>query len=86
MENPRQQLMNVGALHAAAALENDIRKEKRRMRSISREDPDVLLALARARDAEAADERKRRRDIDDANSTLMTRGKLINISTMRRCF
>ena len=49
LENSRKQLMDVGAVHAAGQLEVEIRKETHRVREVSREDPDVLLGLARAR-------------------------------------
>ena len=76
LENSRAQLMDVGAVHAAGQLEIEIRKEKHRMREVSREDPDVLLGLARIRDTRAEEERKRRLAIEDANRQVMTRQKL----------
>ena len=56
LSDAKAQLMAYGLVGAAATIENDIRKEKRRIREISREDPDVLVALARVRDAERAEE------------------------------
>jgi len=76
LEDSRKQLMDVGAVHAAGQLEVEIRKEKHRMREVSREDPDVLLGLARIRDTRAEEERKRRLAIEDANRQVMTRQKL----------
>ena len=75
-EAARKQLMDVGAAHAAGQLELEIRKEQHRMREVSREDPDVLIGLSRARDARAAGERKRRLAIEDANRQVMNRQKL----------
>ena len=46
------------------------------MRAVSREDPDVMLALGRARYTEAAEDWKRRRAIADANNAVMTREKV----------
>ena len=76
LENSRKQLIDVGAVHAAGVLENDIRKEKRRMREVSRVDPDVLLGLARAADVVRAAEEKRRLAIEDANRSVTTRQRL----------
>ena len=76
LEALRKQLLGVGAVHAAGQLEQEIRKEKHRLREVSREDPDVLLWLSRARDARAVVERKRRLDIEDANRQIMNRQKM----------
>ena len=46
------------------------------MRSLGEQDPDVLLALSRQRDEEAARERKRRRVIADANAQTLNAAKL----------
>ena len=84
LEETRQQLLDHGLMSSAGVLENDIRGEKRRVRDLSREDPGVLMAVARARDAEEARDRKRRIEIADANSRIMTRHKLQKRSTMPR--
>ena len=65
-----------GAMKSVINLENDIAKERRRMRALGREDPDVLLALARQRDEEDARERTRRRAVADANARTLTAAKL----------
>ena len=65
-----------GAMRAMINLENEIRKERRRMRALSNEDPDVLVALARQRDADEARERTRRRAVADANARTHTAAKL----------
>ena len=65
-----------GAMRAVINLENEIRKERRRMRALSNEDPDVLVALARQRDADEARERTRRRAVADANARTHTKAKL----------
>ena len=76
LEVARKQLMDVGAVHAAGQLELELRKEKSRLREVSREDPDVLLGMARARDALEAESRKRRLAIEDANRQVMSKQKL----------
>ena len=65
-----------GAMKSVINLQNEIRKEKRRMRAISREDPDVLLALAQRRDREEAEERKRQQSIAVANARTRTAAKM----------
>ena len=55
---------------------NEIRKEKRRARASSREDQDVLLALARQRDQEMALERKRRLMLQEDKKRALTAAKL----------
>ena len=50
LETAMGSLKEVGAQGSVAQMMNEIRKEKRRTRASSREDPDVLLALARQRD------------------------------------
>ena len=42
-----ESLKAVGAQRAVVQLEYEIRKERRKIRAIGRDDPDVLLALAR---------------------------------------
>ena len=53
-------LKAVGAQAAVVHMANNIRKERRKARAIGRDDPHVLLALARQRDADEAQERRRR--------------------------
>ena len=69
-------LKEVGAQGPVAQLQNEIRKEKRRARASSREDPDVLLALARQRDQEMALERKRRLMLQEDKKRAQTAAKL----------
>ena len=69
-------LKEVGAQGAIAQVENDIRKEQRRVRASSREDQDVLLALAQQRDQEMALERKRRLMLQDDKKRALTAAKL----------
>ena len=76
LEECRQQLLDYGLMSSAGILENDIRRESRRIRALSQEDPGVLMAVAHARDVEDARQRKRRIDVADVNSRIMTRRKL----------
>ena len=69
-------LKEVGAQGAVAQMVNEIRKEKRRARASSREDQDVLLALARQRDQEMALERKRRLMLQEDKKRALTAAKL----------
>ena len=59
LETAMGSLKEVGAQGAVAQMMNETRQERRRARASGREDPDVLLALARSRDQEIASERKR---------------------------
>ena len=69
-------LKEVGAQGSVANLQNEIRKEKRRVRASSREDQDVLRALAQQRDEEMASERKRRLMLQEDKKRAMTAAKL----------
>ena len=69
-------LKDAGAMRSVVNLENEIKKEKRRMRAFSREDPEVLLALAQRRDHEEAKERQRQQSIAAANARTLTAAKL----------
>ena len=75
-ESAISSLQACGAMKSVINLENEIVKERRRIRSMSREDPDVVLALTRQRDEENARERKRLRDVADANARTLTIAKL----------
>ena len=61
---------------AEAIIEVDIRKERRRLRDIGRQDPDIMIALARVRDRERAEEHRQRRALQYANKMMMTNKKL----------
>ena len=60
LEAAMESLKEVGLQSAVAHMAHEIRKEWRRARAIGKEDPDVLFALARQRDQEEAQERRRR--------------------------
>ena len=76
METAIEALRELGALQAVANLENEIRKEKRRQRGMSREDDHVAYALARKRDEEEIREQKRRRMVEECNQRSITQAKL----------
>ncbi len=75
-ETAQEQFRDAGAMQAVVTIENEIRKERRRMRAICREDDGVLLALARQRDEEYAREWKRLRLVEDANARTTTAATL----------
>ena len=76
LETAMWSLKEVGAQGAVAQITNDIRKEKRRARASSREDQEVLNALARQRDAEMALERTRRLMLQEGKKRAQTAAKL----------
>ena len=53
LSQAREACREVGAVSSAVHLENDIRKERRRIREVARESPAVAAALARERDEES---------------------------------
>lgn len=71
-----QTLKDVGAMSAVVSLEAEIRKEEKRMRRSSGENPEVLRALARHMDAEAAEARERKRKVNEANAQTLSAAKL----------
>jgi hypothetical protein len=75
-ESAISSLKACGAMKSVINLQNDILKERRRIRSMGREDGDVLLALAKQGDEEDARERKRRRAVADANAQTLNAAKL----------
>ena len=77
LTDAKAQLMAYGLVGAAATIEKYIRKEKRRIREISREDPDVLVAVARVKDRDRAAENRERILTQEANEKMMTKRKLM---------
>ena len=75
-ESAIESLKACGAMKSVINLQNDIVKERRRMRLMGKEDPDVLLALSRKADEEDAKERKRRLAVADANAQTLNAAKL----------
>ena len=71
-----ESLKAVGAQAAVANLDNEIRKEKRKMRAISRDDPEVMIALARQRDAQDARAREQRWRVEEENKRTLTASKM----------
>jgi hypothetical protein len=64
-----------GAMTAAVHLENEIRKEKRRQRTLGRENNNVAQAMARRRDVEREETLKQRRLAADANTVTQAAAK-----------
>ena len=78
--------MQVGALAFVVHLDGEIRKEERKLRQRSSENPDVLRALARHMDIEAAEATRRKRLVDDANARSQERScKNKSKMPMRSC-
>ena len=73
-ENAISSLKEIGQMRSVVSLENDVQKERRRIRHLAREDPDVVLALTLQRNEENARQRKRLREIQD-EKRLMARHK-----------
>ena len=61
-----------GAMQAVMNMENEVAKERRRMRACSRESPYVMEALATRRDAERARERRQMAAVADANARTLS--------------
>ena len=76
LETAMSSLKEVGAQGSVAQLQNEIRKEKRRARASSREDQDVLRALAQQRDQEMASGRKRRLMLQEDKKRALTAAKI----------
>ena len=69
-----QALKEVGAISAAVLLENDVCRERRRMRNICKDDH-VLLALARRQEQQHAEDRKRRAQAVELNEMSLTKAQ-----------
>ena len=65
-------MRKVGLIRAAAALENEIRKEERRRRGICKENPAVMEARRLRREYEARREIEQQRMLKEANSKLLS--------------
>ena len=76
LEGAISALRSCGAMQAVVHLESEVGKEKRRVRAISREDPDVLEALARHSDADRARERTAKAAVAAANARSLSLAKL----------
>ena len=62
-----------GGVKLAIDCQNAINTERRRLRALSQENPAVVKSIMRIQDAEAARDRKRRRDVEELNSLLHTK-------------
>ena len=69
-------LKTCGAIRAAVALENELKKETRRKRALCKESPAVAEALARSRAAEETENRRKRQLAAEANENELRAGKL----------
>ena len=69
-------LKPLGAARCVTALENDVRKEQRRLRALSTENPQVALSLARARDEAAQVFLEDKRRLDELKKRTITRKQL----------
>ena len=76
LEAAMSSLREVGAQASVAHLQNEVRKEKRRERASSREDPEVLHALALQREQENAAERQRRKMLQEDKKRAVTATQL----------
>ena len=76
LEGTIPSLRTAGAITAVASIDNEIRKVRRRLRGLCREDEDVVLALRAHRDAEDKLQRKRLRDVREAQAKMLTKAKL----------
>ena len=76
LETAMGSLKQVGAQGVVAQIENETRKEKRRARVSSREDPEVLHALALQREQENAAERQRRNMLQEDKKRAVTATQL----------
>ena len=75
-EEAMEPLVAQGAITSVVCLENDIRKERRRMRNLTKENPQVMVALARARDAKEAEDLRQRRMVEELNAKTKTKADL----------
>ncbi len=66
-EHAKEVLLEVGAMADVVAIENNMRKEHKRMRDIGNESPAILSAMAATRALEQDEDRKRRRLVWEAN-------------------
>ena len=76
-ENAMESFQEAGAIKLAGHCQNAIDAERRRLRHLTKEDPDVARHLIRLQDAEAARQLKRRRELDELNQHQLTKKRLI---------
>ena len=76
LQSAKQTCEQVGSMAAVVHIENEIRKEERTLRQRTSENPDLLRALARNMDMEAAETATRKRLVDEANAQTLSAKKL----------
>ena len=72
LQHAKETCQQVGAMSSVVHLDNQIRHEERKMRQRTREDPDLLIALAHTMDMEAAETVARKRRVDEANANTLS--------------
>ena len=76
LQQAKQTCEEVGSMTAVVHIVNEIRKEERKLRQRTAEDPDLMRALAHKMDMEAAEAAKRKKLLDDANAKTLCAKKL----------
>ena len=72
-----ESLQEAGAIKLAGHCQNAIDAERRRLRHLTKEDPEVARHLLRLQDAETARQLKRRRELDELNLQQRTKKRLL---------
>ena len=75
LQQAKDELMKVGAIAAAIALGNEIKKEERRRRAFCKTSPAVMNAMKLQRDFEERQQIERKRLLDEANTKLVAERK-----------
>jgi hypothetical protein len=76
LQSAKETCEQVGAMASVVRLDNEIRQEERKLRQRTRENPDLLRALARNMDMEAVEAVTRKRRVDEANAHTLSSKKL----------
>ena len=76
-ETAMESFQEAGAIKLAGHCQNAIDAEKRRLRHLTKEDPEVARHLIRMQDAEAARQLERRRALQELNQQQQTRKRLL---------
>ena len=72
-----ESFQEAGAIKFAGHCRNAIDAERRRLRHLTKENPDVARHLIRMQDAEAARQLKRRRELDELNQQQNIKKRLL---------
>jgi hypothetical protein len=76
-EDAMKSFQESGAIKLAGHCHNAMDAERRRLRHLTKENPDVARQLIRKQDAEAARQLKRRRELDELNQQQQTKKRLL---------